>query len=35
MSQARIVQIEQDILAENDAYAAQNRRRLRERGSLR
>jgi hydrogenase nickel incorporation protein HypB len=32
MSQARIVQIEQDILAKNDAYAAQNRRRLRERG---
>src|ERR1700694_1218589 len=32
MSQTRIVQIEQDILAKNDAYAAQNRRRLRERG---
>jgi hydrogenase nickel incorporation protein HypB len=32
MSQARIVQIEQDILAKNDAYAAQNRRLLRERG---
>jgi hydrogenase nickel incorporation protein HypB len=32
MSQARIVQIEQDILAKNDAYAAQNRRVLRERG---
>jgi hydrogenase nickel incorporation protein HypB len=26
MSQARMVQIEQDILAKNDAYAAQNRR---------
>ncbi|HEY1461359.1 MAG TPA: hydrogenase nickel incorporation protein HypB [Casimicrobiaceae bacterium] len=32
MSQARIVQIEQDILAKNDAYAAQNRRIFRERG---
>ena len=32
MSQARIVQIEQDILAKNDAYAAQNRQLLRERG---
>jgi hydrogenase nickel incorporation protein HypB len=31
-AQARIVQIEQDILAENDAYAVQNRRILRERG---
>ena len=32
MSQARIVQIEQDILAKNDAYAARNRRVLHERG---
>jgi hydrogenase nickel incorporation protein HypB len=32
ISQARIVQIEQDILAKNDAYAARNRRLLRERG---
>jgi hydrogenase nickel incorporation protein HypB len=32
MSQARIVQIEQDILAKNDAYAAQNRQVLRDRG---
>jgi hydrogenase nickel incorporation protein HypB len=32
MSQARIVQIEQDILAKNNAYAAHNRHVLRERG---
>jgi hydrogenase nickel incorporation protein HypB len=32
MSQARIVRIEQDILAKNDAYAAENRELLRERG---
>ncbi len=32
MSQARIVQIETDILAKNDAFAAQNRELLRERG---
>ncbi len=32
MSHARIVQIEQDILAKNDVYATQNRRLLRERG---
>ncbi len=32
MSQARIVQIEQDILAKNDAYAAKNRQLLRDRG---
>ncbi|HEX5865771.1 MAG TPA: hydrogenase nickel incorporation protein HypB [Casimicrobiaceae bacterium] len=32
MSQARIVQIEQDILAKNDAHAVRNRRLLRERG---
>jgi hydrogenase nickel incorporation protein HypB len=32
MSQARIVQIEQDILAKNDAYATHNREFLHERG---
>ncbi len=32
MSQARMVQIEQDILSKNDAYAAENRRRFQERG---
>jgi hydrogenase nickel incorporation protein HypB len=32
MSQARMVQIEQDILAKNDALAAANRRRFAERG---
>jgi hydrogenase nickel incorporation protein HypB len=31
MSQTRMVRIEQDILAKNDAYAADNRRRLAER----
>jgi len=31
MSQTRMVRIEQDILAKNDAYAAENRRRLGER----
>lgn len=32
MSQSRMVQIEQDILAKNDAYAAENRRYFDERG---
>jgi hydrogenase nickel incorporation protein HypB len=32
MTQARMVQIEQDILAKNDAFAADNRRYLAERG---
>ncbi|MDK9726519.1 MAG: hydrogenase nickel incorporation protein HypB [Sterolibacteriaceae bacterium MAG5] len=32
MSQGRMVQIEQDILAKNNAYAKQNRERLAERG---
>ena len=32
LSQARMVQIERDILSKNDAYAADNRRRLAERG---
>ena len=32
LSQARMVQIERDILSKNDAYAADNRRRLSERG---
>ena len=32
VSQKRMVQIEQDILAKNNAYAAQNRQRLAERG---
>jgi hydrogenase nickel incorporation protein HypB len=32
MSQARIVRIEQDILAKNDVYAAQNRELLHDRG---
>ncbi len=32
MSQSRMVQIEQDILARNDAYAAENRRYFDERG---
>ena len=32
MSQTRMVRIEQDILAKNDVYAAENRRRLAERG---
>ena len=34
MAQARMVQIEQDILSKNDAYAAANRRWLAERGIL-
>jgi len=34
MSQARMVQIEQDILAKNNEYAAANRRRLTELGVL-
>lgn len=34
LSQARMVQIEQDILGKNDAYAAANRRRLAEQGIL-
>ncbi len=34
LSQARMVSIEQDILAKNDEYAAANRRRLAERGVL-
>jgi hydrogenase nickel incorporation protein HypB len=34
MSQARMVQIEQDILGKNDAYAAANRARLLDRGIL-
>jgi hydrogenase nickel incorporation protein HypB len=34
MSQARMVQIEQDILGKNNAYAAANRRLLAERGVL-
>ncbi len=34
MSQARMVQVEQDILAKNDRYAAANRRWLAERGIL-
>ena len=34
MSQARIIQIEQDILTKNDAYAAANRQRFDERGIL-
>ena len=34
MSQARIVQIEQDILAKNDAYAAKNCQLLRHRGDF-
>ncbi len=34
MSQARMVQVEQDILAKNDQYAAANRRWLAERGIL-
>jgi len=34
MSQARMVQIEQDILAKNDIYARENRRLLQERGVL-
>ena len=34
MSQARMVQIEQDILAKNDAYAAANRQHFDERGIL-
>ncbi len=34
LSQARMVQIEQDILGKNDAYAAANRRRLAEAGIL-
>jgi len=32
LSQARMVQIEQDILSKNDSYAAANRRRLAQRG---
>lgn len=32
LSQARMVQIERDILSKNDAYAADNRQRLAERG---
>jgi hydrogenase nickel incorporation protein HypB len=32
VSQKRMVQIEQDILAKNNAYAKQNRERLAERG---
>jgi hydrogenase nickel incorporation protein HypB len=34
LSQARMVQIEQDILAKNDAYATANRQRFDERGIL-
>ena len=34
MSQSRMVQIEQDILAKNDAYARENRRHFAERGIL-
>lgn len=34
MSQSRMVQIEQDVLAKNDAYAAENRTWLAERGIL-
>lgn len=34
LSQARMVQIERDILSKNDAYAADNRRRLAERGTF-
>jgi hydrogenase nickel incorporation protein HypB len=34
MSQARMVQIEQDILGKNDAFAAANRKRFAERGSF-
>lgn len=34
LSQSRMVQIEQDVLAKNDAYASENRRRLNDLGVL-